>query len=451
MKFFTLVLTCFLAVQTVLISAQEVHYEPNWASLDARPLPQWFDDAKLGIFIVWGVYSVPAWSPKGTYSEWYWNCSNQPNHPIAEFHKRVYGDHFRYQDFVPEFTAELFDPQQWTDIIQRSGAGYVVMTAQYHDGFCLWKSPYAWNWNSVDIGPHRDLIGEMTEAIRKTDIKMGYYYSVYEWYHPLYLRNVDEYVERHFHPQFKDLVTRYSPSILFMDGEWEHDSATWCTPELVAWLYNESPCRKEIVVNDRWGNDCRIRHGGYYTSEYGNTYNELKVGPDHKWEENQGIGASYGYNRNETIDEYRTATEILHLFIKTVSLGGNLLLDIGPTADGRIPVIMQQRLIEIGDWLKVNGDAIYKTKAWRTTKENDTIFYTCKGEDVYAISLQWPGKELVLNAPKPTAKTKVSMLGYDGTVSWKKRGGNMVIQVPQLTIDKVPCRHAYSFKVTNVE
>jgi alpha-L-fucosidase len=141
---------------------------------------------------------------------------------------------------------------------------------------------------------------------------------------------------------------------------------------------------------------------------------------------------------------------MIHLLADLVSRGGNLLLDIGPTADGRIPVIMEQRLIEIGDWLKVNGEAIYGTRPWRVTSEGD-VWYTSKDGVVYAISKRWPGKELVLAAPKPGKSATVTMLGVTQPLKWKSRDSKMVIEVPQLSVDEVPCRHAYAFKLTGME
>jgi len=342
--------------------AEGIKYEPTWESLDQRPCPAWFDEAKFGIFIHWGVYSVPAWAPKGRYAEWYWHAMQNKEGPTWQFHVRSYGEDFRYQDFAPLFKAEMFAPEQWADLFARSGARYVVLTSKHHDGFCLWPSAQAWNWNSVDVGPHRDLVGELSEAVRARGLRMGLYYSLYEWYHPLYLTDVRRYVDEHMLPQLKDVVRRYQPRLLFADGEWEHPSEVWRSAEFLAWLFNESPVREEVVVNDRWGKETRGRHGGYYTSEYGG-HTSATLGPEHKWEENRGMGASFGYNRNEDLFDYCPATELIRLLIDTVSRGGNLLLDVGPTADGRIPVIMQERLVQIGEWLKVNGEGIYATAA----------------------------------------------------------------------------------------
>src|SRR5262245_54198598 len=251
------------------MSAAELRYQPTWESLDARPIPAWFDESKFGIFIHWGLYSVPAWAPKGQYSEWYWNALSDGNSPTTKFHTRMYGEAFRYQDFVPAFKAELFDPEQWADLFARSGARYVALTSKHHDGFCLWPSPHSWNWNSVDVGPHRDLLGDLTQAVRARGLKMGVYYSLYEWHHPFYRTDPQRYVDEHMLPQIKELVERYQPALIFSDGEWEHPSELWRSTEFLAWLYNESPCRAEVVVNDRWGKETRSHHGGYYTTEYG--------------------------------------------------------------------------------------------------------------------------------------------------------------------------------------
>ena len=160
-------------------------------------------------------------------------------------------------------------------------------------------------------------------------------------------------------PQFKDLVTKYKPSIIFSDGEWELSDTAWKSEELLAWLFNESPVAKEVVVDDRWGSNTRGKNTGatYTTSEYGSGMDASVI-----WEESQGIGHSYGYNRNEKLEDYKSSHDLILMLVDIVSRGGNLLLDIGPTADGRIPVIMQQRLTDMGNWLQINGEAIYGTR-----------------------------------------------------------------------------------------
>ena len=346
-------------------------YQPRWESLDRRPTPGWFTDAKFGIIIHWGLYSVPAWSVRGEYSEWYWNRIMDPHaipNPWRVFHDRTFGQAFSYPQFAPQFRAELFDPDQWARIFAASGAKYFVPTSKHHDGFCLWPSAEAnraWGrpWNSVDAGPRRDLLGDLTRAVRKQGLKMGFYYSLYEWYNPLWLKDKKRYAVEHMGPQFKDVVGRYAPSIIFADGEWDMPSTDWQTPELLAWLFNESPCRDDVVINDRWGKECRHKHGGYWTTEYG----AGMPSADHPWEEDRGMAYSFGYSRTEVLEDYRTGQDLVWMLADLVSRGGNLMLDVGPTADGRIPVVMQDRLSEIGRWLAVNGEAIYGTRTWKNT------------------------------------------------------------------------------------
>jgi alpha-L-fucosidase len=453
-------------------------YQPTWESVDKRPIPSWFTDAKFGIFIHWGVYSVPAYAPvlpgKLAYAEWYWHAITEGQKPGADpvdagswaFHQRVYGADFPYQNFAPMFRAELFDPAHWADVFQRSGAKYVALTSKHHEGFALWPSREAsatWGrpWNSVEIGPHRDLAGDLAAAVRAKGLKMGFYYSLYEWYNPLWLSDKARYVRDHMTPQFKDLVTRYKPAIIFSDGEWELPSSEWHSAELLAWLYNESPVKDDVVVDDRWGNDTRHKHGGYWTTEY----TPGLTGIDHAWEESRGMGFSYGYNRAERLENYHTGRELVLILTDLVSRGGNLLLDIGPAADGTIPVIMEERLLQIGEWLKVNGEAIYETKPWKRTRQwsegevpkinyseefnanydvtklaeppapgkaSIEAFFTTKNNDVYVILPRWPGRTFTVKEFDGSGLGSVALLGTSARMRWKARNGSVVIDLPEL-------------------
>jgi alpha-L-fucosidase len=451
-----LLAAAFLCALPLGAWAQAVHYQPDWASLNQRPIPQWFDQAKFGIFIHWGVYAVPAFAdphanPGDAYAEWYWYHMHNKSGPTWAFHVRTYGADFHYQDFVSQFTAKLFDPAQWADLFARSGARYVVLTSKHHEGFCLWPCPANWNWNSVDVGPHQDLAGELSKAVVARGLKMGFYYSLYEWYDPLYLHDPNRYVTDHMLPQMKDLVERYHPSILWTDGEWDHPSSFWKSTQFLAWLFNDSPVKDEIVVNDRWGKETRGHDGGFYTSEYGKAHGkQADYTGAHEWEEDQGIGKSFGYNRMETASDYKSAAQLIHLLVDTVSMGGNLLLDIGPTADGRVPVIMQERLLQIGQWLQVNGEAIYSTRPWRQASEGD-VRYTTSGGAVYAIAESWPGRELVLSAPKPSRTATVTLLGSNTPLKWREAGGKLHIELPPLGAQTSPSAAAYVFKLTGVE
>ena len=464
-----------LLVTIGLLQAQT--YQPTWESIDSRPTPTWFTDAKFGIFIHWGVYSVPAYAPvipgKLAYAEWYWNAmtaGQQPNaNPIQsgtwEYHKKQYGADYEYKNFAPQFRAQLFDPDHWADIFARSGAKYVALTSKHHEGFALWPSKEAsatWGrpWNAMDTGPKRDILGDLTEAVRKRNLKMGFYYSLYEWYNPMYLADKPRYIREHMTPQFKDLVTRYNPSIIFSDGEWDLPSDEWKSPELLAWLFNETAVKNEVVINDRWGKDSRHKHGGYWTTEY----TPGMSGMDHVWEESRGMGFSYGYNRAERVEDYHTGPQLVTMLVDLVSRGGNLLLDIGPNGDGTIPVVMEERLLEIGSWLKVNGEAIYGTKPWKTSRQWSSgevqkveynksyetaydvtklgqkpsagkaaieAFFTAKGKNVYAILPRWPGRQFQIKDVGFDAKS-VALLGASSPLKWKTVGKALNIELPEL-------------------
>lgn len=456
----TRLLLCCLLLSITVFSQQR--YEPNWSSIDSRPVPAWFEDAKFGIFIHWGVFSVPAWAPTDAsvyekYAEWYWwrllDPKAQTYQNFNDYHNRTYGKDFKYQDFVNGFTCEMFEPKDWAQVLKGSGAKYVVLTSKHHEGFTLWPSAQAWNWNAVDVGPHRDLAGDLSKAVKEAGLRMGYYYSLYEWFNPLYKADVKKYVDEHMMPQMKDLVTRYEPDIFWTDGEWDHPSETWKSTEFLAWLYNDSPVKKEVVVNDRWGKETRSAHGGIYTTEYDLVHDQGSTGKkiEHPWEECRGIGGSFGYNRNEDLSHYSSSKELIRILVDKVARGGNLLLNIGPTADGRIPVIMQQRLHDMGQWLNVNGEAIYGTRAWSKSpaiSKETKVFYTQKGKDLYVICTSFPDKAIVVNEVKKPSK--VTLLGFKGNVSTTASGKGLTINPPQVTPATNPCDHAWVFKLENV-
>jgi len=460
MKFlclFTIISFCFI----IKVSCQD-KVKANWEAIDRRPVPKWFTEAKFGIFIHWGVYSVPSWAPTGDsipvyskYAEWYWYRKNEKSvagELFRQHHNKIYGENFQYQDFAPGFKAENFEPADWAELFAASGAKYVVLTSKHHEGFTLWPSAQSWNWNSMDIGPHKDLAGELSKAVKAKGLHMGFYYSLYEWYNPLYKTNLQQYVDEHMVPQMKDLVTQYQPDILWTDGEWEHTSKEWKSPEFLNWLYNESPVKNNIVVNDRWGSDTRGKHGGIYTTEYDLIFNDNAKTKTitHPWEECRGIGGSFGYNRAEKSEDYATSQQLIHMLVEKVAKGGNLLLDIGPTADGRIPVIMQQRLKDIGKWLLINGEAIYETNTWKDAPQitnQTTLFFTRKGKNLYAIATRFPDKAVTLINIK--APEKVSLLGYNGKLKTSFKNNSLTIQPPAFTSPDNTSTDAWVFKIEN--
>ena len=457
-------------------------YQPNWQSLDTRNSPQWYRDAKFGIFIHWGVYAVPGFSKKGQYAEWYQHALQSTDTITQQYHKAKFGNR-SYYDLANDFKAELFNPDEWAKLFEQSGAKYIVLTSKHHDGFTLWPSKEAdrdwgFKWNAVDIGPKRDLLGDLFKAVRKTSVHAGMYYSLYEWYNPLWLKDRNKFVTEHTWPQMKDVINTYQPDVFWTDGEWDAPAETWKSQEFLAWLYNESPVKDKIVVNDRWGSGIRFNHAGFYTPEY---QPDLDI-EGHYWEESRGMGYSYGYNRNEDAWDYNSTQSLVLQLIDKVSRGGNFLLDIGPDEHGKIPPVMQERLLQIGDWMKINGEAIYNTIRWKTpsqwsegrtdykpkdgggdlllklTVDPDSgyavkeVFYTFneKTNSLYAILPKYPSdKKIVLKNISVPAGTVINFLSAKQNLSWTKQGNDLVVYLPDYNPNKIKAPYSYVIKINN--
>lgn len=487
----------FICLLSVSLTAQQRDYKPDWKSIDKRPVPAWFENAKFGIFVHWGLYSVPAWSPKGTYSEWYkyWLDNKKlfgngdfTGTEIYDYHVKTYGEDFTYADFAPMFKAQDYDADAWAKLFEKSGAKYVVLTTKHHDGYALWPSmeasrDYGRPWNSVEIGAKRDLVGEYVEALRKTNVKAGVYFSCREWNNPLYHpETMDAFVDRHFYPQLKDLINRYKPDLIWSDGPDNFSDSIWKTKEFMSWLYSESAIKDSVVINDRWARftDGK-KHGDYYTREYSSGNATF----DKPWEECRGMGFSFGYNQNEDLEDYGSPQALIYTLVNVVSKGGNLLLDIGPNANGKILPIMQERLLQIGAWLEVNGEAIYGSRMWKTTSQwsegnrnwkpggkfyvaanailkqtvdpdpgyaVQEVFFTSKGKStVYAILPRYPKEALVLKEVRSTGKTKITLLGSGKPVGWEQKGNDIWVTLPVLSFDELPCQYAWTLKIEHVD
>lgn len=374
--------------------------------------------------------------------------------------KRFYKPDFTYQDFAPQFTAEFFNATAWAELFRRSGAKYVVLTTKHHEGFTLWPSRYSANWNSLDIGPKKDIVGEVAAAVRASGLRFGTYHSLMEWFHPLYMKekatnwSTDEFVRLKIRPEMEELVTTYQPDIFWSDGDAEAPDSYWKSADFLAWLYNESPVKDKVVVNDRWGIGTAQRHGGFY------------VGPDrfnpghrlvHKWENAMTIDSqSWGFRREAVLSDYFTIEDLLGELASTVSCGGNLLINVGPTGDGRIIPLFEERLHQLGDWLAVNGEAIYGSQPFSRC-QNDTIskgvWYTQQEEPgnkttVYGISLKWPESGAIeFGCIKPSEVKSVQLLGTgDGTKVFTEKGlVGTVVHFP-LWSPLMKAKYAYTFK-----
>ncbi len=333
---------------------------------DGRIYPQWFSDAKLGIFVHYGLYSIPSYSGKEQYAEWFYKGLISGDSLRIKFQKDVYGEDFEYEDYKDIFKAELFDARQWASLFKRSGAKYVIFTSKHHDGYCMWDSKYAKGWSSATTMPKRDFCRELTDAVREQGLRMGLYYSLTEWNNPLYRWTVDtnksinEYVTRHLHPQFKELVDEFMPSVIFSDGDWDFDYNAFGSNDLVAYYYDK--VGPEAIVNDRWGKG--FNHG-YKTPEYSGGIEEKTI----PWAECRGLSRSFGLNRNVDLESYMSSDELIRHFVRLVAAGGGLTINVGPSADGQIPLLQQERLLDLGHWLEVNGEAVYGSRPHLVNEE----------------------------------------------------------------------------------
>jgi len=461
--------TCLAGMAVGGAAGDAGKYDATWESLDSRPVPEWWKDAKFGIFIFWGPYSVPAYAPLDTkdiyacYAEWYQGRlvqkkTNDVSNLFHAHHEKNYGN-MPYANFAAQFTARFFEPEKWAGLFKKAGAKYVVLSAKHHDGYALWPSPESPYYNSVALGSGRDLVGELSRAVKAAGLRSGLYYSLIEYANP-YSPNVEKgYAVKSAKgadagkwaismniPQMKELVEDYAADILYSDGDWEATDDEFHSREFLQWLFNESRMKDSVVVNDRWGKKCRGRHGGYYTTEYGYREGTEKAGEIiHPWEECRGLGHSFGYNRFEAASQYASTEECIRTLVDIVSKGGNLLLDVGPDADGRIPPIMEERLLQIGEWLDANGEAIYGTRARSNGPGNDgaRMFFTEKGDAIYAISMERPCGDVRI---KGVSSAKgVSLLGENVKLGWRADGDDIVVSVPASA--ELKGRHAWAFKI----
>lgn len=473
-----------------------MRFEPTEDSLRKHVIPDWYNEAKFGIFIHWGLFSVPAYAPssgqtmtemqaeqgidflKATpYAEWYPNSMKIKGSPAWQYHADRYGEDYAYKNFQGIFERESagMDPADWAELFSEAGARYVVMVTKHHDGYLLWPSEHP-NPLEPDYFSKRDLVGEVTESVRSKGLKMGFYYSgVFDWTfikEPLndvfsYIlnyaqgRQYSEYARNHF----LELITKYHPSILWNDIGAPKDLDV---REIQAYFYNHI---EEGVTNDRWlqlnlpedpeelaalkadlvpgGMDQanvfrRLRktrfHRDFSTPEY-RTFNESQ---ERKWETTRGIGRSFGYNRVETEEDMLTSKELIHMLVDVVSKNGNLLLNVGPMADGTIPEMQQKPLRDLGRWLKVNGAAIYGTKPWQRAEgstENDLdVRFTRNDDRLYAIILgpSRTGQDIIRGL---TARenTKITLLAQKQLLDWQNLDGGIRIEFPAIPDDAQAC------------
>jgi len=431
-------------------------YQPDWTDLKDHKSPQWFNDAKFGIFIHWGLYSVPAWAtPIGKpgdfpwpyfyknmpYAEWYLNTLKIPGSPTQEYHNKTFGKNFDYYDFIKSFNEQikLWDPQLMAEQIKSFGAKYVVLTSKHHDGFTLWPSSiHNYNFPTNQPQVSRDIVGELTRAIKGLGLKMGIYYSGgLDWsFNKAPIMDLKDlwtatpegadysyYADSHI----KELINNYLPDIIWNDVGYPLGGNL---EVLLANYFSQVP---EGTVNDRWKRWDKY-NGDFKTPEY----SVIDSITPFKWETCRGIGFSFGYNQLEDTNQYLKSSEIINLLIDVVSKNGNLLLNIGPKADGSIPSIQMKILTEVGNWLRKNGEGIYGSKPWKefgsVGKNGEEIRYTCKNNDIYVFVLREVKKNEITISSKYFPKVStIRLLADNQKIDFEQNGQEIKIYSEKIT------------------
>ena len=445
-------------------------YEPTSVSIRQHPLPAWFEGAKLGIFIHWGLYSVPGWAPtsagelgevpfeewftNNSYAEWYLNTLRIDDSPTQQYHYETYGDDADYYEFAATFNKEVrkWDPGTMASLFADVGARYVVLTSKHHDGFTLWPSRVENPHLPVEHqSSERDIVGELAEEVRDRDMRFGLYYSGgIDWsFKPTLITNLQDLVAAvptdsayvaYADAHWRELLARYQPAVLWNDIAYP---AADKRQQLFADYYNAFP---EGLVNNRWSTPAELQNafaegGGlmdtdvpadFTTPEYAQ-YDEITP---KKWESTRGVGHSFGYNRNEGPEDMLTVNELVDSFVDIVSKNGNLLLNVGPKANGTIPAMQAERLRGLGDWLAVNGEAIFGTRPWveaeGQTREGVDVRFTKKGEAVYAVLLQTPDSpQLTIENLYVVDEAQVTLLGHDRALQWQQQDRHLRIELPE--------------------
>lgn len=426
-------------------------FQPTWDSLEKHKVPEWYQDAKLGIFVHWGLYSVPAWAPptgelgkvdwntwftNNPYAEWYLNSLRIVGSPTYRHHEQTYGRDFDYYRFAESFnkSTQAWQPSAWASLFKKTGARYVVLTTKHHDGFRLWPSTVS---NPRAGGRHisatRDLVGDLTSAVRGSGMKMGLYYSGgLDWTftsEPIRTRadlmarvpqsqEYSTYADSHW----RELIDRYQPSILWNDISYPKLGKI---PQIFAHYYNTVP---EGLVNNRFD----APFADFTTPEYAK-YN--KITPK-KWESCRGLGFSFGYNQVEGPEQVIAPRKLVALLADIVSKNGNLLLNVGPMPDGTISDIQLDRLHKLGTWLDANGDAIFASRPWvrpsGSAPDGTDVRFTSKNGNLYAIYLNSvTGNTLRIPGVRSKPNTTVEILGVSGTTAIMQEGNDILVKTNQ--------------------
>jgi alpha-L-fucosidase len=468
-------------------------FQPTLDSVRSHQIPDWYHDGKLGIFVHWGLYSVPAWAPltgelgkviaeggwlkwfsNNPYAEWYQNSLAIGQGATYDHHVKTYSANFNYEDFAPLYqaAAERFDAGKLADAFKRAGAQYAVLTTKHHEGFLLWPSvqpnPHKANWQLK-----RDVVGELTGAVRARNMRMGLYYSGgLDWtFNTHVIKDISDLFvgvpqspeyEAYATGHFRELIARYKPSVMWNDIGYP---AVADLPRLFADYYNAVP---EGVINDRFiqaknvnpqemlEKMARGELGLPAAAHYDFKTPEYTTVPDvtpHKWESCRGLGFSFGYNQNDTDANMLSVEELVRSFVDIVSKNGNLLLNVGPMADGSLPDNQSRRLEGLGDWLAVNGEAIYGTRPWQRAEgkahagdQTIAVRFTRKGDALYATLLDTPkSREVTIESVAASDGARLTLLGHPSPLAHEQRGEHLAVTLPEYVAPSA----AYVVKITH--
>jgi len=462
-------------------------FQPDSASIAAHyKIPDWFRDAKFGIFIHWGVYSVPAFG-----NEWYPREMYIKDSRAYQHHIEKYGNHteFGYKDFIPMFKAEKFNADEWVSLFKKSGAKYVVPVAEHHDGFSMYES-FVNEWNSFKMGPKKNIICKLRKAVNEqglhfglsihraenawffnegmkfpSDVQTGKFSSLYGECLPEpggqtldcpEGAGFNDHSKKSWLERTYELVDWYHPDLIWFDwtvGKYPFQSTFY---QFMAYYYNSAiDWNKEVVINTKFGYGDNIQ---VFDIERGKS----EKAREFPWQTDTSIGKkSWGYIEGE---ENKSPNQIIDDLVDIVSKNGNLLLNIGPRPDGTITEGQQEVLLQIGSWLAVNGDAIYGTRPWKIATEGSQqgtagaftdneetaytaqdIRFTAKGDTLFAISLAWPESEMTINSIGSDLKvSSVELLGATEKPQWKQSAEGLQVKYPT----EKPSDYAHALKIT---
>jgi len=467
-------------------------FQPTWSSLRNNSIPQWLRDGKFGIYTHWGVYAVPAMGPNAT---WYSNhLYMDANSQARAYHEMTYGPlrTFGYKDFIPMFKGEKFNAGEWADLFKRSGARFAGPVAEHHDGFAMWDSALT-EWNAARMGPRRDVVGELARAIKSRGLKFvtAFHHAENWFFFPVWDKTLDCGDPRYsglygpihekgaqpskaFLDDWKgkvvEVIDKYSPDFLWFDFGLGFVPESY-KRELLAYYYNQAAARNKEVIVTYKDHDLPVGIG----------INDLELGQEndltyHEWITDSSIDnqGAWGYVRGAG---FKTVENLVHNLVDRVSKNGYLLLNVGPKADGSIPEEVQERLLGLGRWLEVNGEAIYGTMPWIIPGEGPTklenkgpfnesdalrytaqdVRFTAKGEVLYATVLGWPGEKILIrslsggpdpqhnfrNGWYPSEISSITMLGDGKPLRWEMSAEGLSIETPKTK----PCAYAYVFKI----